>query len=245
MQISTAETAVFQAAINALCHLVWPVFLSVWLAVFKKEISAVLSEVREIARRSSNFELQYKEAKLTMKDLSAEISEAASLASNEQKKMKVSDSAVRSDSGTLNARIESLNMMTSPSNFDIDTYRTLAESDPGMALMTIRRDLDIMMTNIGRAYGVSRGEDSFVRFTRRLERAGALEPDQSALSEKLYRICSAAAHGTAISPSDVTQVLSITDFLLQSVLLWLDTHFPQQSNDEPAKARKKKEQPKQ
>jgi hypothetical protein len=209
--------------------LAWPTAISFWLYTFKPELTSILKNVGSLVGKAKSLDVSHGGTTLSIKEVEQELKEAVKIAEKETRNTSLAASTitgVKAESPDLNKRLTSLGMQTSPSNFEIDYYRSLGDKDVALAMSALRRDLEIILNNICRAYGLVRGRINTVAFTRKLGEEGALDEDQASLIIKLYNITSSVIHGETLSVEQKEMVFEIAQFLQKQFVMWLNMHFP-------------------
>jgi len=208
-------------------HLSWPVFFSAWIYYFRRPLNAAFEVLTAVIARASNIEFSHSGTTLALKDISKALADAQTATAGKEDAFNASSIG----SIDLNTIFEKLQLQTSPSNFDITYYQQLAKKDATLAIMGLRRDLEISLENIGSVSDQPRKpRESFVAFVTRLQREEIIELDQRLTVSKLYSVCSAAAHGQNLESMQVEQVFVIATFLKKQMIAWFVKNFPNLTN---------------
>lgn len=215
--------------IKVIAQIAWPVTVATLLLLFQKELKNILKEIADLISRIKNLELEYKGTKLTSLNAQKVLVEASEMVDKKEKLLESKNNTNLSDYENLelNPRLEKLGFETTPSNLSMTTYERFASEDQGAALMVIRRDLEVMMRNIGKTFGVIHENEAFHQFVDKLLKAEALDPEQGAVAKKLYAVCSSAAHGTIYAKPQMDHIFSIVKYLKVQFVSWLNFSFPE------------------
>src|SRR5229473_3507434 len=127
--------------------LVWPLVVVAMALLFRKELVAALTRLRE-AKLPGGVSLSF-EAELTeAKRISAKVKEAPP---PDQAKLTQQPPVPRSRA---NARLLQLGLSPSPSGLDLSYYRALAARDTNLALAGVRIELEIAARNLSKGFKV-------------------------------------------------------------------------------------------
>lgn len=197
--------------------IIWPVTILIIVFSFKTEIKKLLHKAKKIELPGG----------FAFETIEQEIVEAKELSVEVQKErkpeiQKIINEATSSFETNANERMIELGLKPSPSGLDIDYYRKIANTDPRLALIGLRADLEIMLKNISIGFNISNKEnDSVDKIISRLLDNGAITIRQYELINKLFKICNSAAHGTIITKSDALEILDIGEILVKDYVAWL------------------------
>jgi hypothetical protein len=112
------------------------------------------------------------------------------------------------------------------SGLDVAYYRSMAETDPVLALAGLRIDLETMMRNVAIGFKVQSAPSGPIpRLLARLREAGAITPDQMELARKIFSVCNQAMHGRFVSREEAEEVIKAAEVLFREYLAWLSWGF--------------------
>ena len=112
------------------------------------------------------------------------------------------------------------------SGLDVAYYRSMAETDPVLALAGLRIDLETMMRNVAIGFKVQSAPSGTIpRLLARLREAGAITPDQMELARKIFSVCNQAMHGRFVSREEAEEVIKAAEVLFREYLAWLSWGF--------------------
>ena len=121
----------------------------------------------------------------------------------------------------LSRRVSTLDLFSSPSNYDFNYYRQLADQDPNLALAGLRMELERMLQNMALVCGVKfdKRRTSPGNFSRLLKTEGVLEDEEYRLIRSIVDVANAALHGQDVSRTDAVRTIT-------SAEAFLDTYIP-------------------
>ena len=200
-------------------HLVWPITISGWLYAFRSQFKMLLEEVGGVLSKANQLQLEFKGARLSAIEVQKEIKEAQKIAEQDSTSVTPIDIDI-------NARLIKYGFQPVPDNLNFSLYDDLLDKDPTIVLMAIRRDLEIVTQNLGKAFGITKSNEPFHTYVDRLLRTGAIDHNQGMLIQRIYSVCSTAIHGLPITRVQAQEVLSIAQILKNQFINWLNLHFP-------------------
>jgi hypothetical protein len=215
--------------------LIWPLSVVLIVLIFRKQLSALMNRIRH-AELPGGMSL----------DLDQEIKEARFLSTKLQESTGAKDapgllSEKRSPPLQLteaNARMINLGLRPSPSGLDMRYYRQWLDQDPNIALAGLRIELDILIGNLAKGFHIPVDRNiSGHSLIRLLYEENAITKDQMSLFQKVYRVCSAAVHGTPVSRDEADDVIGSAEVLGAQYLNWLAQQTVDervQNSEEPA-----------
>jgi hypothetical protein len=125
-----------------------------------------------------------------------------------------------------NARMMKLGLAPMLSGLDTSYYRSMAETDPVLALAGLRIDLETMMRNVAIGFKLKTAASGPVpRVLARLREAGAITPDQMRLAQNIFSVCNQAMHGRFVSRGEAEEVIKAAEILFRQYLAWLSWGF--------------------
>jgi hypothetical protein len=198
--------------------LVWPAVAVLLALLFRREVRGVLARLRKVDLPGG---------------VSAEIADAADEAQRLSKELPPPKPPVERASqpsvplSLANQRMLELGLSPSPSGLDLGYYREIARGDPNLALAGLRMEMEAMLRNVAKGFGVVLGgAPSVMEMTRRLYGASALTGEQRDLIVLVADVCNRAVHGVPVTPDLATQVLDSAEVLRDYYLSWLSWGFP-------------------
>jgi hypothetical protein len=192
--------------------------------MFRKQVSALVTRIRHAELPGGvtiDLDQEIKEAKFLSTKLQESANEKAAPGALSEKKKRPSIPLTEA-----NARMLKLGLRPSPSGLDMTYYRELADQDPNIALAGLRIELEILTSNLAKGFKIP--VDSKLtghRLIRRLYDGNAITADQMQLLHKVYRVCSAAVHGTLVSRDEADDVIDSAEVLADQYLNWLSWGF--------------------
>ena len=115
-----------------------------------------------------------------------------------------------------------LGLTPSPSGLDLNYYKSISETDPRLAIVGLRSDLEIMLRNLVKGFSISiKEKDSTAKIVSLLYEDGAITSKQFEFMNTLFRIGNAAAHGIQISREQTIEILEIAEVLVKDYIAWL------------------------
>lgn len=125
-----------------------------------------------------------------------------------------------------NARMMKLGLAPMLSGLDVGYYRSMAETDPVLALAGLRIDLETMMRNVAIGFKLQSSPSGPIpRLLARLRETGAITPDQMHLAQKIFSVCNQAIHGRFVSREEAEEVIKAAEVLFREYLAWLSWGF--------------------
>jgi hypothetical protein len=125
-----------------------------------------------------------------------------------------------------NKRMIQVGLIPSPSGLNIEYYRKITDTDPGLALIDLRSDLEITLKNLAQGFKVSIADkDSTELINSKLLSSRAITAHQYELINILFRICDSAAHGIKTTKEQAREVLNIGERLAKDYIAWLQWGF--------------------
>jgi hypothetical protein len=203
--------------------LIWPLAVILILLMFRKQVSTLVTRIRHAELPGGvaiDLDQEIKEAKA----LSTKVQESA--AAKELPAVGLEQKHPSIPLTEANTRMLKLGLRPSPSGLDMTYYRKLADQDPNIALAGLRIELEILTSNLAKGFKISVDASiSGHRLIRRLYEANAITKDQMNLLQKVYRVCSAAVHGTPVSHEEADDVIESAEVLADQYLKWLAWGF--------------------
>jgi hypothetical protein len=204
--------------------LIWPLSVILTVLIFRKQVSELVQRIRHAELPGG----------VTI-DLDQEIKEAKLLSTKVQEAIDAKDTpgGARSETNRpsiplteANTRMLKLGLRPSPSGLDMHYYRRLADQDPNIALAGLRIELEILTSNLAKGFKIPIDTNvSGHRLIRLLFEHDAITKDQMNLLQKVYRVCTAAVHGTPVSRDEADEVIESAEVLAQQYLYWLGWGF--------------------
>jgi hypothetical protein len=198
--------------------LVWPILVVVLVVLLRHRLVQLLARLTQ-ASLPGGVDLSF----------SQEAREAVSLSDLVESKPK--ENSRRDTPGIplteANARMLNLGLRPSPSGLDLSYYRDLADQDPNIALAGLRMEIETIMQNVAKGFGLaSRPKEPASRTIRRLLDAGHITPQQARLADSVLQLCNKAVHGIHVSREEANWVIDASKALRDDYLNWLSWGFP-------------------
>lgn len=198
---------------------VWPITLVVLVLMFKKRISNFLSRVKKADLPGGVSLETFSEELDQAKSLSHQVAEAPQTRKAENKGPVIPLTEA-------NARMMRLGLIPSPSGLEFSRYRELAQSDPNLALAGLRIELENMLKNLGKGFGVNLSSRYSVSIMLdKLLEHGAVTSNQAQLARSVIRLANAAVHGVPISQQQAEELLDVATVLRDQYVKWLSWGF--------------------
>ena len=200
--------------------LIWPGIVVFIAILFKNDISALLGRIKS-AKLPGGVSFDLNEKIQEVKVLSNEVQETVS-AKQEEHKGKPTIPLTEA-----NARLIQLGLQPSPSGIDMSYYLQFAHQDPNLALAGLRIDIDILVRNLAKGFGLS--IDSKRSSTRQILKmlldTEAIYKSQYELAAKILNVCNQAVHGTPITYDQARSVIKSTEALVADYIDWMSWGF--------------------
>ena len=202
--------------------LAWPITVIGILIGYRKHISNLFERTKKLELPGGIslevFEQKIQEAKELAKKVEEEERKSPQESNKEIKPIRTDTEA--------NKRMIDLGLKPSPSGLQISYYHNLAETDPRLALAGLRMDLELMLKNLAKGFGVEISErESIGRLNRKLLDKGGITNNQYQLINKLLQIANAAVHGIEINETQANEVFDIMEILIDDYKSWLSWGF--------------------
>ncbi|MDB5133987.1 MAG: hypothetical protein JWP37_590 [Mucilaginibacter sp.] len=199
----------------------WPIIVLIVVCYFKKEIKKLLIRAKKL-EFPGGFSIETVEQDITQaKELSTEVEKE-----RKPEIQKIIDNASPSSETEANKRMIQVGLIPSPSGLSIEYYRRIADTDPRLALIGLRSDLEIMVKNLAKGFEVSFGDkDSAALIISKLLNSGSISTRQYELINTLFKICNSAALGVLITKEQAMEVLNIGEILVKDYIAWLKWGF--------------------
>jgi hypothetical protein len=198
-------------------NIIWPIIVLIIICNFKKEIRQLLVKAKKV-ELPGGFSIETIEQDITeAKELSIEVKKE-----RKPEIQKIINDATPNFETKANIRMVEVGLTPSPSGLDIDYYRKIVDIDPRLALIGLRADLEIMLKNLAKGWGVTYNDkDSVSKIITKLLDRNAITIRQYQFINTLFKICNSAAHGTLITKEQALEVLNIGDVLVKDYVAWL------------------------
>jgi hypothetical protein len=199
--------------------LVWPVVVVAIVLLFRKELVAAMSRLRE-AKLPGGVSLSFEAELSEAKRISAKVEVALP---PERARQSQQPPVPRSRA---NARLLQLGLAPSPSGLDLSYYKTLAARDTNLSLAGVRMELEISARNLAKGFNVNVDpNDSVSLLFSHLRSAGAIDADQAELARRILRLCNLAVHGQSVTEQQAAEVVALAGVLIDEYIAWLGWGF--------------------
>lgn len=197
--------------------LAWPVTAFVMALMFRRQIRAILARIKKVALPGGG-----------SLDLEDEIRETTELATRIEAnpRPKHPDEPAVLPLTEANSRMIELGLKPVPSGLDMDYYKGIAERDPTLALAGLRIELEILLRNLAKGFGLERpGYQSPSQLLRSLRNASSITSDQYELGQQILSLANKAIHGQTVSRKEAEQIIEASKALTDDYLAWLSWGF--------------------
>ncbi len=199
----------------------WPVTVLIVIGIFKSELQKLLVKTRKV-ELPGGFSIETIDEDITQaKEFSVEV--------EKERKPEVRKLIAETPSlfeTNANRRMVEVGLITSPSGLDLNYYRKIADTDPRLALIGLRSDLEAMLKNLAVGFNVLiSGKDSSTKIISKLFDKGAITSRQYLFINTLFKICNSAAHGILVTKDQALEVIDIGEVLVKDYIAWLDWGF--------------------
>jgi len=198
--------------------IVWPIVVLIIVYHFKKEIQKLLVRAKKVELPGGfSIETSLVQDITDAKELSVEVK-------NERtpERQKLINDASPSFETEANKRMIEIDLQPSPSGLDLSYYKKIVDTDPRLALIGLRADLEIMLKNLSKGFNILIDDkDSALRIISKLFEKGAITSRQYQLISTFFRICNSAAHGALITRDQALEVIDIGEVLVKDYVAWL------------------------
>lgn len=205
---------------------IWPITALIIVLIYRKAILRLIDRARKVELPGG----------LSFETIEEDIKQAKELAIEIKTERKpevqefINAGGTKADSKA-NKRMIELGLTPSPSGLNLDYYRSLADSDPRLALVGLRIDFELMLKNLARGFGVQIPDNAPTsKVISNLLSEGALTTRQYEFVGTIFKIANSAAHGADISREQAYEVLEIGQVLLDDYIAWLEWGFRDISN---------------
>jgi hypothetical protein len=200
--------------------LIWPAVVLYCLKLFQDQIGGFFARMEKADLPGGISLKAFKEQIKIGKELSSEVIE--------EKTFKLEKQGVPAIPITeANARMLNLELAPSPSGLELSEYRILAQHDPNLALAGIRMEVEIMLKNLAKGFGLpSDGRHSAGLTARMLSEKGKITNSQANLISTVIKLCNSAVHGQKVTVTEAEDILDIIEILKDDYVSWLSWGFP-------------------
>jgi hypothetical protein len=200
--------------------LIWPGIILFIAIYFKNETSALLGRIKSATLPGGvSFDLNDKIQEV--KALSNEVQETVS-AKQERNKGKPTIPLTEA-----NSRLIKLGLRPSPSGMDMNYYLDIASQDPNLALAGLRIDVDILVRNLAKGFGIPVDDkrNSTVRILKKLLEDNCIYQSQYELAVKVLSLCNQAIHGSPMTYEQAQSVIVSAEALVDDYIAWMSWGF--------------------
>ncbi|MGI4750540.1 MAG: DUF4145 domain-containing protein [Janthinobacterium lividum] len=195
---------------------IWPIIIVILVSLFKTQIREFFTRAKKL-ELPGGFSVEIENDIQQAKELATEIKTDRK---PEIEKF-IKEKGVRFQSDA-NMKMLQLGLTPSPSGLDLNYYKSISETDPRLAIVGLRSDLEIMLRNLAKGFSISiKEKDSAAKIVSLLYENGAITSKQFEFMNTLFRIGNAAAHGIQISREQTIEVLEIAEVLVKDYIAWL------------------------
>jgi hypothetical protein len=200
--------------------LAWPATVIVLVLIFRSEIISILQKLKRAELPGGLAFETFPEALNEAKQLSSLVKKEAKVPKDRPKRAAIPLTEA-------NARMLNVGLAPSPSGLEISYYRQIAQNDPVLALAGLRIELETMLRNLAKGFGVSISpRDSAAMISRKLSANGAITISQAQLLNSVIDLSNAAVHGFRVTRDQADEVLDIAATLRDQYVDWLGWGFP-------------------
>lgn len=200
--------------------LIWPGIVVFLALSFRNETAALLGRIKS-AKLPGGVSFDLNEKIQEVKVLSNEVKETVS-ARQEEHKGKPTIPLTEA-----NARLIQLGLQPSPSGMDMGYYLQFADQDPNLALAGLRIDIDILVRNLAKRFGllIDNKRSPTGQILRKLLDSNAIDANQYELAAKILNVCNQAVHGTTITYDQARSVIQSAESLVADYIAWMSWGF--------------------
>lgn len=215
--LSNSSYELLKIILDFISSVMWPVTVFVILFLFKQEIGKLLTRAKKVELPGG----------FSLETLEQDIQQARTLAVEVKTERKPEAQKFIDKIGTnyeteANKKMIELGLQPSPSGIDLSYYRKIAETDPRLALVGLRTDLEIMLKNLAKGFNVTLDyNEPTSKIISKLLAQSSITPTQYQFIMTLYRISNSAAHGATITEEQALEVLDIGEVLVKDYVAWL------------------------
>lgn len=206
-----------QLVLEYIKALAWPITVFVLTLTFKREIRAILPRVKRAGLPGG-----------VSLDLESAIHQTTELATrieaNPPARPRGAPAVLPLTEA--NSRMINLGLKPVPSGLDMNYYKTIAETDPTLALAALRIELEILARNLGKGFKVDIPDrEPLSRILRKLHEGLHITSDQLELVQRILSIANQAVHGKTVTRSEANQLIDAAGALVDDYLAWLSWGF--------------------
>lgn len=206
--------------------IIWPVIVIILVSFFKIQIQEFLTKAKKV-ELPGGFSVEIENDIQQAKELASEIK----IDRKPEIEKFIEEKGVRFQSDA-NMKMLQLGLTPSPSGLNLNYYKSISETDPRLAIVGLRSDLEIMLRNLAKGFDILvKEKDSAAKVVSLLYEKGAITSKQFEFMNTLFRIGNAAAHGIQITREQTIEVLEIAEVLVKDYIAWLYWGFPTQESD--------------
>ncbi len=196
--------------------IIWPITFVVFLSFFRVQIREFLTRAKKV-ELPGGFSVEIENDIKQAKELATEIK--IERKPEIERIIRKIGSNFESDA---NIKMIQLGLTPSPSGLDLNYYKSISETDPRLAIIGLRADLEIMLRNLAKGFKIPLIEgNSTAKIVSLLFEKSAITSKQFEFMNTLFRIGNAAAHGIQITKEQTFEVLEIAKVLVKDYVAWL------------------------
>ncbi len=186
--------------------LIWPTAVLTSFIIFRAELKSLAESLRRI-KLPGGTELEWQQ-----KIKAAE--EAAEKVENSPRVLESTN--VKNDLATFVSQSYKHGLLASPSNYDFNYYREIAERDRNLSLAGLRMELERMLQNMANFFNIEydKMRTSTGRLSRLLEKEDIFEKTESELLGSIISVANAALHGREVSLFDADRTIESAEVFL-------------------------------
>jgi hypothetical protein len=201
--------------------IIWPVTAFIIVLIYREAILKLINRAKKVELPGG----------LSLETVGEEIKQAKELAEEVKLERKpeiqeyIKKGGLKLETQS-NKRMIELGLTPSPSGLNLDYYKTIADSDPRLALAGLRIDLELMIRNLANGFGIQiEQKEPNSKIISKLFQANKISSQQYEFINSVFKIANTAAHGAFFTKEQVYEVLDIGQVLVDDYVAWLDWGF--------------------
>jgi hypothetical protein len=194
----------------------WPVLIIALVLIFRDKVAHLVENVKN---------LHFPGGSVEFRDEAVQLSIDAKAPDPEKKERPAVAQPIATDD--LNAAQVARGLQPTPSRLDLNYFRELVTRDPNLALAALRVEVEIVIQNLAKGFGVAiDSSGSASQSLRSLHQAGAITNNQLGTARKILDLTNRAIHGEKVDATTALAVIDATGPLLSDYKAWLSWGFP-------------------
>lgn len=219
--ITSSQYELLKIILGFIGTIIWPVTTFTIVLIYREAILKLINRAKKVELPGG----------LSLETVGEEIKQAKELAKEvkQERKPEIQDYINKGGAKLetqANKRMIELGLSPSPSGLNMDYYKSIADSDPRLALVGLRIDLELMIRNLALGFNVKiEPKEPNPKIISKLFQANKISSQQYEFINSVLKIANAAAHGAFFTREQVYEVLEIGQVLVDDYVAWLDWGF--------------------